>query len=123
MANRTSLFICCSALEAKTIHRQAQAERRTVSSYVLYILSRILPFEERMFVVQNYHRPRPRLTGPRTAVLVRCSTAEANRIRTAAARTGTTISNFVVTRLKRWWLAGRIPMGRPGVSADRALRS
>ena len=110
MANRTALFICCSALEAKTIRQQAQAERRTVSSYVLYILFRVLPFEERIFVLQNYRRPRPKLIAPRTAVLVRCSQAEANRIRAAAARSGTAISTFVVMHLRRWWRASRIPM-------------
>lgn len=110
MRNRTALFICCSALEAKTIRQLAQAERRTMSSYVLYILFRVLPFEERIFMVQNYRRPRSRLIGPRTAVLVRCSIAEANRIRAAAARSGTTISTFVVTHLRRWWRAQGIPM-------------
>ena len=110
MTNRTVLFICCSALEAKTIRQQAQAERRTMSNYVLYILFRVLPLEERIFVVPNNRRPRPKLLGPRTAVLVRCSQAEANRIRAAAARSGTTISTFVVTHLRRWWRAGRIPM-------------
>lgn len=110
MANRTALFICCSALEAKIIRQQARAERRTVSSYVLYIVFRVLPFEERIFMVQNNRRPRSRLIGPRTAVLVRCSIAEANRIRAAAARSGTTISTFVVMHLRRWWAAGRIPI-------------
>lgn len=58
-APRGVLFICCSMLEAKTIRREAQAERRTVSGYVLAIVFRILPLEERIFMV-DYRRRRPR---------------------------------------------------------------
>jgi hypothetical protein len=105
MATRTALFICCSALEAKTIRRLAHAERRTVSAYVLSIVFRTLALEERIFMVEKYRRPRPRLVRPRTAVLVRCSVEEAYRIRAAASRCGTTISSFVLTRLRRAWRA------------------
>ena len=74
-------------LEAKTIRREAQAERRTVSGYVLAIVFRILPLEERIFMV-DYRRRRPRPI-----------------VFAGAARSGTTISTFILTRLRRAWRA------------------
>jgi hypothetical protein len=96
--------------EAKTIRRQARAERRTVSGYVLAIVFRTLPLVERIFMLENYRRPRPRRIRPRTAVLVRCSIGEASRIRAAAARSGETISTFVLRRLRSDWRARGIPV-------------
>jgi hypothetical protein len=115
MAERTALLICCSQLEAKTIRAQAKTERRTVSGYVLNILSRILSYEER-FDEQKLSEPkprrsRPRSIGPRTAVLVRCSMEEARRIRAKAESVGGTVSSYVVTRLRWSWRGRGVALG------------
>ena len=118
MASRTALLIRCSAEEAQAIREFAEHERRTVSGYVLNILTRALNVEERLFASLNrlqslnrtLYRTPLRLPGPRTAVLLRCSSAEADRIRTAAARRQTTISGFVLHTLRVSWSLAR---GRP----------
>jgi len=108
MAARGVLFICCSMPEAQAMRRQALAERRTVSAYVLSILFRTIPLEERIFILKDFKHSRRALTRPRTAVLVRCSTEEAKRIRAAAERHGETISAYVLLRLRRDWEAHRL---------------
>lgn|SRR5690348_1295798 len=109
MANRTALFICCSVEEAKTIREQAESERRAISAYVLNIVMRILPFEER-FGNAPSHKTRPRPIRPRTGILLRCTVQEANRIRAAAARAQAPISTFVLDHLRRSWRARSVPL-------------
>jgi uncharacterized protein (DUF1778 family) len=107
MAARGVLFICCSTQEAQAIRRQARADRRTVSGYVLAIVFRTIRMEERIFMLKNAMSSRRTLIRPRTAVLVRCSSEEADRVRAAAERHGETISGYVLLRLGRAWDAGR----------------
>ena len=114
MAERTALLICCSELEAKTIRAQAKTERRTVSGYVLNILSRMLGYEERYDGQRLSARKPPargRSIGPRTAVLVRCSMEEASRIRAKAESVGSTASSYVVTRLRWSWRGRGVALG------------
>jgi hypothetical protein len=109
VSDRTALIISCSREQAATIHQQARFERRTVSAYVLRILMRWLDLEERLAARQErpltaYYPVRP--TGTRTTMLIRCSKAEAHRIRAGAKRRCTTISWFVLHTLALAWSAG-----------------
>ena len=109
MSERTALIISCSREQAAAIHQRAGFERRTVSAYVLRILMRWLDLEERLASKQErpltaYHPVRP--AGTRTTMLIRCSKAEAHRIRAGANRRCTTISWFVLHTLALAWSAG-----------------
>ena len=112
MAERTALIISCSEEQAATIHRRAELERRTISAYVLHIVTRWLDLEDRLLVQQQQGRGRltgyqpVRSPGKRTTMLLRCTREEANRIRAGAKRRGTTISWFVVYTLSLSWSAG-----------------
>src|SRR5215467_632189 len=111
MSDRTALLICCSAEEAQKVRREAEHERRTMAGYVLNILLRALTLEERLAArlsdFQRLNRVLARTPvrspGVRTAILVRCTVDEANRIRAAARRRDTTISGFVLHCLHRSW--------------------
>ena len=114
MSDRTALIISCSQEEAARIHQRAALERRTVSGYVLRILMRWLDLEERLAKQQEqpltaYHAVRP--SGARTTILIRCSNAEAHRIRAGAKGRCATISWFVIQTLVLSWSA-----------ADRVLK-
>lgn len=120
MPDRTALLICCSQLEASVIREQAKSERRTLSNYVLNIAVRAAQMEEllseslgrRLALV----RP-PARAHPRTAVLIRCSQKEAEKIREAARRREASISAFVLHCLERTWWVKNI---EPGVSHHHA---
>jgi len=112
MASRTALLIRCSKQEAAAIRAQAQAERRTISHFVLNIVLRAVESEETiegMWVSnsdyrersRSFHRDRQRKIGPRTAILVRCSTQDGDRIRAAARRKNTMISDYVLHCVRR----------------------
>lgn len=111
MAGRTALLICGSAEEAQKIRSEAGFERRTVAAYVLNILMRAITLEEPFAAQLNpfqrlnrvLARAPMRAPGRRTAILVRCSVAEASRIRAAASRRDMTVSGFVLHSLKRNW--------------------
>ena len=119
MRERSALLICCSVGEAKKIRREAEFERRTVAGYVLNVLSRALKLEERLFAQLSggfqrlnrvLARTQIRPPGKRTAILIRCSVAEADQVRLAAKRRDMTISGFVLHCLKRNWDVNR---GKP----------
>lgn len=115
---RSALLIRCSETEAAMIRDRAALERRTVSGYILNVLDRILRTEDSLFQkLSRYEsfnrtlgRAPTRSHGPRTALLIRCTTAEANRIRTAAERRQIGMSDFVVHSLRQFWTvaAGRL---------------
>jgi len=111
MTDRTALIISCSREQAAIVHQRADLERRTVSGYVLRILMRSMDVEDRVVLIQqDSGRPltpyQPvRLPGPRTKILLRCSKAEAQRIREGAKRRRTTISWFVLYTLSFSWSA------------------
>ena len=107
-ANRAALLICCSKQEATKTRDYAKAERRTISSYILNIVLRALDVEEILTAKGLRLGAAPaRLTTssscPRTAILLRCSKREANRIRAAAERRGATINGIVLHSLRRSW--------------------
>ena len=111
MPGRTSLLINCSVEEALTIRARAKLERRGISGYVLNIVMRSVDFEEKLLAkAGRLQTLRRSLSGtpirpvrPRTTMLVRCSTAEARRIRRNAKRRDSTISGFVLHCLRRSW--------------------
>jgi hypothetical protein len=113
MSDRTALLIPCSQEEADTIRGEAKRQHRGVSGYILHILIRAVEFEE--ILVAKGHRVQAlnrtlsrtpiRTIGPRTTILLRCSTEESQRIRRAARMRDTTISGFVLQSLRRSWKA------------------
>jgi uncharacterized protein (DUF1778 family) len=109
--SRTALLIRCTVEQALTIRLQAEKERRTVSAYVLNILTSAIEVEDALFrklthyALMNQVLGRKAVTdvGQRTAILVRCSCAEADQIRAAAKRRDMPINAFVLQALKRAW--------------------
>jgi uncharacterized protein (DUF1778 family) len=112
MANRAALLIRCSKYDAEFIRAQAKLERRSISGFVLRIVSRALDFEESLegrFLSRpplgasgrNIYAGTQRKIGPRTAILLRCSTDEAARIRAAARRSHFMISEYVLHCVRR----------------------
>jgi len=108
---RTALLIRCSKEEAERVRIEAEKQRRTISGYVLQIMSRAIEIENRLrakidpytAVNQVFSRKSLIGAGPRTAILVRCSVLEAERIREAARRRDLPINAFVLQALKRSW--------------------
>lgn len=112
MSSRTALLICCSQEEATTIRTRATMERRILSNYVLNIVLRSAAIEEKLSSLLNRSQFRnhtldmpDRAPGPRTAILIRCSTAEARIVRAAAKRRQLPISSWVLLCLRRAWVA------------------
>ena len=111
--DRTALLIRCTVEEAARIRTEAQLQRRTISGYVLHVTSRAVDIEDRLFAKLNRFDGMNRVAsrriliqpGPRTAILVRCTTDEAGRVRSAALRRDIPINAFVLQALKRWWTA------------------
>ena len=106
----TSLLIRCSREEATKIRNEALRDHRSVSSYLLYLLERNLVIEEKYTdgplsrFVQPLGRDTDGLpTKDRTAVHLRCSFDQADRIRRGAAKRQMSISSFVVFALRRSW--------------------
>lgn len=106
MNDRTALLIRCSHTEATIIRNEAKLERRTVNNYVLNIVLRSLQIDERVSLGGRdrsvYFTPMS-VPGPRSAILVRCSIAEARGIRAAAKQRKTGISSYVLHTLRRTW--------------------
>jgi uncharacterized protein (DUF1778 family) len=108
---RTALLVRCSNEEAQRIRIEAEKQRRTISAYVLQITGRAVEIEERLLARVNppsitsqiANRKSLLGAGPRTAILVRCTTSEAERIREAAHRRDLRINAFVLQALRRSW--------------------
>ena len=114
---RNALLIRCSEIEAGRIRSAARAEDRTLSGYVLHVLKKAWPIEERLRENLDMVRslnlripggasvrgPSEKASGPRTALLIRCSTEEASRIRAAARRKRMTVNGYVLDALSRNW--------------------
>ena len=90
---------------------QAEKERRTISAYVLNIVARAVDVDDRLFKKLSPYDMMNRVLsrkatiefGSRTAILVRCSNAEADQIRSAARRRSIPVNTFVLQALKRAW--------------------
>jgi uncharacterized protein (DUF1778 family) len=125
--SRTALLIRCSTEEAERIRIEAQKERRTLSGYVLNAMTRTLQFEDKLLSKLTDYRSMNSVVsrralvapGPRTALLVRCSIAEAERIREAARRREIPINAFVLQGLKRVWDIHTHPPIQPAEMASQ----
>jgi len=114
---RSALLIRCNTEEAGRIRMEAEKQRRTISAYVLQITLRAVEIDDRLFAKLTTFRStnqfltrRALITpGARTAILVRCSVVEAERIREAARRRDLPINAFVLQSLKRAWTAEMKP--------------
>jgi hypothetical protein len=105
MLSRSALHVTCTVAEAATIRLQAKNERRSMSAYVLQLVMAVVPLEERFGGFASNRRPTRVRTGRRTSLLIRCSSEEAKRIRSAASLRQMTISSFVLDHVKRSWKA------------------
>jgi hypothetical protein len=110
MGKRASLLISCTKEEAREVRKRAKAQGRTLSASILNVVMRGVDFDERIFVEFQRIRPLPpdaNKRGPKMAVHLRCSAEEANRIRAAAGRRGSTVSGFMLHLLKAAWSVER----------------
>jgi uncharacterized protein (DUF1778 family) len=107
---RTSLLLRCSPEHAARIRHNAALEHRSVAGYLLFILERNLTIEEKYhdgytpLMVRQAKESRA-VKEDRTAIHLRCTVEQANRIRRAAARRQLSISKFIVFALQRSWRA------------------
>src|SRR5215467_5348611 len=102
---RAQLLICCSQQEAALIREQAEIQQRTISTYVLRIVMRMVDLDEKLFSQHKRLiglRPTPK-PAPRTTMLVRCSAGEATRIRRSAKNRDSSISQFVLYAVHLAW--------------------
>jgi hypothetical protein len=114
---RTALLIRCTTEEADRIRVEADKQRRTISAYVLFITTRAIQLEDRLFSTLNRYTAMNQVMsrraliapGPRTAILVRCEVSEADRIREAARRRDIAINAFVLQALRRAWTVSMTP--------------
>jgi hypothetical protein len=116
---RTALLIRCASSEAEKIRTEAERQRRTISAYVLGIAARAVELEDRLYVKTRHSESDQIVSrkaliepGPRTAILVRCEDAEAQRIREAARRRDVPINAFVLQSLRR---ARHVPTMPPSI--------
>ena len=111
VTTRASLIIRCSRDDAARIRAQAAADNRSVSGYLLHMMERSIWVEDRVargltksFLAAQAHFMEGRRTGAtRTAIHLRCSSAQADAIRGYAARRQLSISDFVMFSLWRDW--------------------
>lgn len=111
--SRTALLIRCSKEEADILRAQAAGEHRTISGCILNILERSLWIEEQYAhgVTQAFLENQARefrlahRLHDRTSMLLRCSNAEADRIRAVAWNRGMSISEFAAFSFWRHWEA------------------
>jgi hypothetical protein len=114
------MLIRCSKPEARRIRELAKTQRRTISGYVLSVLMRAIRLDEsfaRMKAVGVNDAPFAKVMewygldvlptgkppGPRTSMLLSCSTQEAARIRLAAKTREISISGFILHTLRSTW--------------------
>jgi hypothetical protein len=116
--------------DAARIHQEAQLDRRTISGYILTILTRAIDFEERLFrshtslsALTSSECTVEKTSGPRTAILLRCTVEEAARIRAAAKQRHASISGFAVHCLRRsWMMQEQLAQQAPKLPGGKQLR-
>ena len=112
---RTALLIRCNVHEADRIRAESRKARRTISGYVLHEVLKAATVDDQIFLKLKYNRPleQPRRpspsVSPRTAILVRCSVEEGQRVRQAASRRSIPINAFVLQSLKMIWSQDSAP--------------
>jgi hypothetical protein len=111
MSERTQLLLHCTVEEAEQVRRRARDEYRGVSAYMLRLAMRVVEFDERIALDLGQYRAamilrkdaKREVKDPRTTMLLRCSSEEAQRIRAAAKRRDVTVSEYVFRHLRRSW--------------------
>ena len=121
MARRTTLLIRCSQQQADLIRREAVAQHRTITGYLLNVLERSLWIEskfghglESLAALPVHETVDSGET--RTAILLHCSRQSAEEIRRAAKRRDMSISGFAVFSLDRHWRGIERVGGSPGTA-------
>src|SRR5215510_14978411 len=112
-APRTSLLIRLSYEDAVRIRKEAASEHRSLSGYLLNVLERSCFIEQKvahgastpMLSMQARATLGSQSKKLHTAVHLRCTVEEAERIRAYAAGRQLSISDFVVFSLRRLWIA------------------
>src|SRR5579859_3121053 len=118
--HRTVLLLNCARSEAARIRAAAGRQRQTISGYVLNIIMRAIRFDDSLahlrqlgvdarisvpgmeyYGLEGISRRPP---GPRTTMLLSCSTVEARLIREAAKRREIPMSRLVLHALRRSWI-------------------
>jgi predicted HicB family RNase H-like nuclease len=105
---RTALLIRCATDDADRIRIEARRQDRTINSYVLHALMRTVEMDDRLEGKANFQELRQgvstsRVSGPRSAIIVRCDELEAKRIRDGAKRRALRLNTFVIQSLKTLW--------------------
>lgn len=111
MTERASLIVRCSREDAARLRSEASSEHRSLSGYLIRILEHSIAVEDKFTPMsdQRFLETQARSvlgTGhkhARTAVHLRCTADEAERIRQCAARRRLSISDFVVFSARRTW--------------------
>jgi len=112
---RTALLIRCDVNEAGKIRAESQRARQTIAGYVLHHVLKAVILDDQIFSKLKYYRPLERSLrhspsfNPRTAILVRCSVEEGQRVRQAASRRSIPINAFVLQSLKMIWSQDSAP--------------
>jgi len=107
------LLIRLSHEDAARIRKEASAEHRSLSGYLLNVLERSFFIEQKvahgastpMLSRQARATLGQQCKKLHTSVHLRCTVEEASRIRAYAARRQLSISDFVVFSLQRLWIA------------------
>lgn len=113
MIERASLIVRCSREDATRLRTGASSEHRSLSGYVIRILEHSIAIEDKFIPLsdQRFLEAQARSvlgTGhsqARTAVHLRCTADDAEKIRRCAARRRLSISDFVVFSVRRKWNA------------------
>jgi predicted DNA binding CopG/RHH family protein len=108
---RASLSITLSSSDLAGIRKQAAHKHCSMNRYVLGSVRKQVPFDDRLYqagrqmgVAAALHTPwHHPVTGRRAALHLSCSELEAIRIKRAAHRRGTSVSEYVVGCLKGSW--------------------
>jgi hypothetical protein len=120
MRKQTVLLINCSRPEAEQIRERAKRQRRTISGYVLNLVSKAVRINKNLDWLKSlgssvHIRPRDldlfselegcsrRLREPRTTMLLSCTVEEAREIRETAKMKAMTISGLVLGALRHSW--------------------
>jgi hypothetical protein len=112
---RTALLIRCDVHEAGKIRTESRRTRQTIAGYVLHHVLQAVTLDDQIFSKLKHYRPLERSLrrspsfNPRTAILVRCSVEEGERVRQAASRRSIPINAFVLRALKMNWSQDSAP--------------
>jgi hypothetical protein len=103
--SRTALLIRCDLDEAEKIRAEARNENLAISAYVVRTLNRALSLDDLTLFQELFRKQKGILAEQggsrmRTALLVRCGTADAQRIREAAKRHNSRLNLFVLQVMK-----------------------